>query len=160
MKRLIALLLPAGIAISIGCLSDARAANISAEVQKQIDQMKTDAEAKKDMPKELPGVVQVTADEAFKLWKAKSAIFLDNRVKTQFDSEKIEGAQWLFADDLLKDPGAAKLDKAKKYVAYCNGAHCWRSPAVILVLKSMGYDNILWFRDGIPEWKKKGFATE
>jgi len=31
---------------------------------------------------------------------------------------------------------------------------------VILMLQSMGYSNILWFRDGIPEWKKKNFPTE
>ena len=160
MKRAITLILPIGIALSIGHLP-ARAADIPAEVLKQIDVMKTDAEAKKDMPKELPGVVQVTADEAFKLWKAKSAVFLDNRIKTQFDTERIEGAQWFPADELLKDYSlAGKLDKTKRYVAYCNGAHCWRSPAVILLLKSLGYNNILWFRDGIPEWKKKSFATE
>ena len=63
--------------------------------------------------------------------------------------------------DQLKDSAMApKLDKSRKYVAYCNGAHCWRSPAMILFVKSIGYDNVLWLRDGLPEWKKKGYATE
>ena len=160
MKPLLSLILPLSFALSVG-LPLARGGDLPSETLKQIDQMKIDAEARKDMPKELPGVVQVTTDEAFKMWKAKSAIFLDNRVKTQFDTERIEGAQWFPIDELLKDPGlAAKLDKSKKYIAYCNGAHCWRSPAVVLLLKTMGYDKILWYRDGIPDWKTKGLPAE
>jgi len=103
MNRLITLILPIGIAFTISS-PPARGSEIPADVLKQIDQMKTDAEAKKDMPKDLPGVTQVMADEAFKLSKTKSAVFLDNRIKTQFDSERIEGAQWFPADDFLKDP--------------------------------------------------------
>jgi rhodanese-related sulfurtransferase len=160
MRRFLTLVMPFSIALSVS-FPMVRAADVPADLLKQIDQMKTDAEAKKDMPKELAGVVQVTTEEALKMWKTKSAVFLDNRVKTQFDTERIEGAQWFPVDELLKDPGlAAKLDKTKKYVAYCNGAHCWRSPAVVLFLKSLGYDNILWYRDGIPDWKKKSLPTE
>ncbi len=159
MKRCFVPALSLTMAFLFGPLS--RGAEISADVLKQIDLMKTDAEAKKDMPKELAGVTQVSTEQAFKMWKEKSAVFIDNRVKTQFDTERIERAQWFPADELIKDPGlAAKLDKTKTYIAYCNGAHCWRSPAVVLILKGLGYNNILWYRDGIPDWKKKGFSTE
>lgn len=136
------------------------AAEILAEILKQIDQFKADAEAKKDMPLELAGVKLVNTDEAARLFKAKSAIFLDNRSQSQFDTERIQGAKLFPVDDLLKDPSlAGKLDKSKTYVLYCNGAHCWRSPAVALILSNMGY-RIFWYREGLPGWKKSGLLTE
>ncbi|HUI76847.1 MAG TPA: rhodanese-like domain-containing protein [Bryobacteraceae bacterium] len=160
MKRCYTAIVPIGIALLFGSLP-VRGGEATEDTLKLIDQMKIDAEAKKDMPKEFPGVTQVTTEQAFKMWKDKSAIFLDNRVKTQFDTERIEGSQWYPADELLKDAAlASKLDKAKTYIAYCNGAHCWRSPAVVLILKGLGYNKILWYRDGLPDWKKKGLATE
>jgi hypothetical protein len=117
MKQLFTLILPFSVVFS-GSSPLTRGADMPTEILKQIDQMKTDAEAKKDMPKELAGIALVTTEEAAKMWKAKSAVFLDNRIKTQFDTERIEGAQWFPIDELLKDPSlAAKIDKAKKYVA-------------------------------------------
>ena len=96
-------------------------------VQKMMG-LKADAEAKKDMPTAIEGLPIVNGEEANKLFK-KKAIFLDNRVKSQFDTEKIAGAQWFFCDTLIKDPSlASKLDKSKEYVVYCNGVLCWRSP--------------------------------
>lgn len=123
--------------------------------------MKADAEVKKDMPNSLPGISVVGSEEANKMWKSKNAVFLDNRVKTQYDAEKIEGAKWFFADDLLKNPSLADtLDKNKDYVVYCNGVHCWRSPATALMLQHLGFTKVHWYRDGLPDWKKRGYPTE
>ena len=147
-------------ALFVGAVT-ASGAEMPADVLKLIDQMKADAEAKKDMPAQLDGVKMVTTEQALKMWKEKTAIFLDNRVKTQYETEKIERTEWYPADELLKDPSlASRIDKSKIYVAYCNGAHCWRSPAVALILKTLGYRNVLWYRDGLPDWKKKGCPTE
>jgi rhodanese-related sulfurtransferase len=128
-------------------------------VQKMMG-MKADAEATKDMPPSIEGLPIVSGDEANKLFKNK-VVFLDNRVKSQFDTEKIAGAQWFFCDTLIKDPTlASKLDKSKEYVVYCNGVKCWRSPAVGMMLKQLGFSKVYWYRDGLPDWKKRGFATE
>jgi len=128
-------------------------------VQKMMG-FKADAEAKKDMPAAIDGLPIVTTEEANKLFKNK-AIFLDNRVKAQVDTEKIAGAKWLFCDALIKDPSLAdKLDKAKEYVVYCNGVLCWRSPATGMMLKQLGFTKVYWYRDGLPDWKKKGLPTE
>jgi rhodanese-related sulfurtransferase len=122
--------------------------------------MKANAEAKKEMPATIEGLPIVNGEEANKLFKRK-AIFLDNRVKTQFDTEKIAGAQWFFCDTLMKDPSlASKLDKSKEYVVYCNGVLCWRSPAVGMMLKHLGFPKVYWYRDGLPDWKKRGLPTE
>lgn len=123
--------------------------------------MKADAEVKKDMPASVLGATVVTTAEALKMFKEKKVIFLDNRVKTQFDTERIAGAKWLFCDTLLDNPAAAsELDKEKEYLLYCNGTHCWRSPATAMMLSHLGFKNLYWYRDGIPAWKKGGNPVE
>ncbi|MBI5142622.1 MAG: rhodanese-like domain-containing protein [Nitrospirae bacterium] len=131
------------------------------DMMKTIMAMKADAEVKKDMPASFPGIEVVNSDTIQKMLKTKKAVILDNRVKSQFDTEKIAGAEWLFCDDLLKDPAlAGKLDKSKEYILYCNGTHCWRSPSTALMLQHLGFTKLFWYRDGMPDWKKKGLPTE
>ena len=123
--------------------------------------MKADAEVKKEMPLSLPGMKIVDTAEAFKMFKEKKAIFLDNRVKPQFDTERIAGAQWYFCDTLIDSPAfAKKLDKEKEYIVYCNGIHCWRSPATAMMLDHLGFKKLYWYRDGLPAWKKAGHPVE
>lgn len=131
------------------------------ELVDKIMAMKADAEAKKDMPASLPGMTVVSTTEAYKMFQGKKAIFLDNRIKSQFDTEKIKGATWFYCDDLLKNPDLAKtLDKEKEYILYCNGTHCWRSPATAMMLANLGFKKLFWLRDGLPGWKKAGYSVE
>lgn len=131
------------------------------DMMDKIMAMKADAEIKKDMPATIPGATVVTTAEAQKMHKEKKVIFLDNRVKTQYATEHIAGAQQFFTDELLNDPAKAKaLDKEKEYLLYCNGTHCWRSPAAAMMLGHLGFKKLYWYRDGIPAWKKAGAALE
>lgn len=131
------------------------------DMMDKIMAMKADAEVKKDMPASVPGATVVTTAEAQKMFKEKKVVFLDNRVKTQFDTERIAGSKWLFCDTLLDNPAAAQsLDKDKEYLLYCNGTHCWRSPATAMMLNHLGFKKLYWYRDGIPAWKKAGLPLE
>ncbi|MBI4697913.1 MAG: rhodanese-like domain-containing protein [Nitrospirae bacterium] len=95
------------------------------------------------------------------MWKSKKAVILDTRNKMQYDTERIEGAQLLPSDDLQKNPGLADgLDKEKEYVLYCNGVKCPRSPRAALMLQHLGFKKLNWYRDGMPDWKSKGYPTE
>jgi len=131
------------------------------DIEKKVNELHELAKNKQDMPPSLPGITVISGEKAYELWKSKKAIFLDNRVKTQYDTEKIPGAVWFFTDDLLnKGPEFAKqLDKNKEYVLYCNGIKCWRSPATAIMLHYLGY-KIYWYREGLPDWKKRGYPTE
>lgn len=137
------------------------AAEFPAELLEKISAMKADVEAKKEVPASLPGITTVSTAEAAKMLKGKKAVFLDNRIKSQYDTEKIPGADWFFTDDLMKDPAKAdRLDKNKEYVVYCNGPLCWRSPAAALLLSNLGFKKVYFFRDGLPGWKKGSNPTE
>ncbi|MDA8326852.1 MAG: rhodanese-like domain-containing protein [Nitrospiraceae bacterium] len=114
-----------------------------------------------DMPVSLGEGIAVVDGNEVKALKAKGVEILDTRIKAQYDTEKIEGAKWFFCDDLIKNPAmAASLDKEKEYVLYCNGIKCWRSPAVALMLRDLGFKKLDWYRLGIPDWKKLGLPTE
>lgn len=105
--------------ISLACLfvvatvAFAAAQQWDAETIKKCAEWKDMAAAKKEMPENIPGVKNISADELKKWMDAKkSFILLDNRVKEQYDAEKIKGAKWLLADHLLADPKL--LDQFKK----------------------------------------------
>ncbi len=105
----------------------------------------------------------ITAEE-LKSWvdQKKKIVILDNRPADEFEKEHIPGAIRLNSDDLLEDSKKAEQAGLKKddvIVNYCNGVKCWRSPAVSAMLHDLGYKNIYWLRDGLPEWIKKGYPT-
>lgn len=157
MKNYIRLSVVLLVLLSIGVAS----AEWPSQITDKIAALRVDADAKKDMPASLSGIRNITAEDAKKLLDGKKVVFLDNRVKAQYETEKIPGSVWFFADDFLKNPAMAdKLDKTKEYVLYCNGIHCWRSPATALMLQNLGFTKIHWFREGIPDWKKKGFSLD
>jgi rhodanese-related sulfurtransferase len=149
-------------AVFLVCAGQAKAEDsYPDEMMDKMMAMKADAEIKKDMPATIPGATLVTTAEVQKMHKEKKVIFLDNRVKTQYATEHIAGAQWFFADELLNKPEMAKnIDKEKEYLLYCNGTHCWRSPAVAMMLNHLGFKKLYWYRDGIPAWKKAGAPVE
>lgn len=154
--------------ISLACLfivstvAFAIAQQWDAETIKKCAEWKEMAAAKKEMPENIPGVKNITGDELKKWMDAKkSFILLDNRVKEQYDAERIKGAKWLLTDHLLADPKLA--DQFKKddiIVFYCNGLLCWRSPAAALIFSKAGFKNLYWYREGLPDWKAKKYPTE
>lgn len=136
-------------------------AGVSAEVKKEVESFKALKKAKSEMPAQVAGVKVVSADEAYALFKGNKAVFLDNRGSGDFDLEHIAGAKLFPVDALLDNTAVADtLDKSGTYVLYCNGAKCWRSPAAAVVMKSLGFKNLLWLRDGLPAWIGKGYETE
>ncbi len=130
-------------------------------VIKQAEGLKADADAKKDMPASLQGIKIITGQE-LKKWmdEKKKFVIIDNRNNEQFTKEHITGAVLITVDELIKDPKLSdKLDKNTPLVLYCNGVKCWRSPAAALLYQSLGFKEIYWFRNGLPEWIKLDYPT-
>ena len=159
-KRHSVLLLPVLI-VSIAIFAgSAWAGGYSEKTLAQVKELQATEKSKGDMPASLDGITVVDGDQV-KALKAKGVTVLDDRIKAQYDTEKIEGAKWFFADDLIKNPAMAdSLDKNKEYVLYCNGIKCWRSPATAVMLHDLGFNKLYWYRMGLPDWKKRGYPTE
>ncbi len=130
-------------------------------VVKECEKLKALKNDNKDMPASLPGIKEITGDE-LKKWMdgKKKIVIMDNRPKAEYDKEHITGAVLVPVDDLMKDSKIIdKYNKNDSVINYCNGVKCWRSPATTLLLKELGFKNIYWYRNGLPDWIKKDYPT-
>ncbi len=133
----------------------------SAATAAKIEELKIMARDKRDMVESMPGIKKITGDE-LKSWldEGRKFVLLDNRLPGDYGKEHIPGALRLAPDDLQPNPKLAeKFGKDDVIVNYCNGIKCWRSSGTMVLMQDMGYKNLYWYRDGVPEWVKKGYAT-
>lgn len=119
-----------------------------------------------DTPPTLAGAKSVAAD-AVKQAQAAGAVVIDTRVASEYADGHIKGAISVpYREKSVKsadfDAGQdefnlAKLpaDKAAAVVIYCNGAECWKSFKASSVAIKAGYSNVLWYREGFPDWAAK-----
>jgi rhodanese-related sulfurtransferase len=50
-------------------------------------------------------------------------------------------------------------DRSKTYVVYCADAACTASSEACSIMQKMGFKHILEYKNGIREWKEKGYPT-
>ena len=127
--------------------------------------------AKAKTPESLEGATVVDAKKVKELL-AEGATAIDTRKGIEYAEAHIKGAIHVpYKEksakkpdfDMSKDKWKTKKlpqDKNAKIILYCNGATCWKSFKSSKTAVSLGYKNVFWFRGGMPEWKKAGFATE
>lgn len=135
-----------------------KSANIA--IQEKAKELYSTAKQKKQTPLKIDGVNVVSIKEAKKLYD-KGAVFLDARVKTNYNLAHIEKAVWFYDQDSIQDNSKIiTLDKNKPYVTYCHNTVCPRSAVLALLLVDNGFSKVYWMRDGIIEWDKSGLPTK
>lgn len=119
-------------------------------------------------PEVLPGVRIVTAPEVRKL-VADGVPLFDVRPSNHRQSGLIEGAKSvpyvmnsakdIDADDSVDRFDLSQLPQDKKapIIVHCNGGECWYSYKAARYLLKRGYQNVMWFRGGVPEWRAAGY---
>ena len=124
-----------------------------------------------DTPAELAGAKMVGAEEVVKAQSA-GAVIIDSRGASEYAEGHIKGAinvpyrekseKAVNFDAAQDEFNLAKLpaDKAAAVVIYCNGPECWKSFKGSTVAMKGGYTNVLWYREGFPQWKSKGLPSE
>jgi rhodanese-related sulfurtransferase len=124
-----------------------------------------------DTPAALAGAKLVAADDVVKAQSAGAAI-IDTRVASEYAEGHIKGAlsvpyrekseKSVNFDAAQDEFNLAKLpaDKASAVVIYCNGPECWKSFKASSAAIKGGYTNVLWYREGFPNWKSKGLSSE
>src|SRR3954471_14946675 len=117
-----------------------------------------------DTPAALAGAKLVAAEDVVKA-QAAGAVIVDSRVAAEYAEGHIKGAlnvpyreksEKAISFDASQDEfNLAKLpaDKAAAIVIYCNGPECWKSYKASSVALKGGYSNVLWYREGFPQWK-------
>ena len=124
-----------------------------------------------DTPAALAGAKLVAADDVVKA-QSTGAVTIDTRVASEYADGHIKGAlnvpyrekseKTVNFDASQDEFNLAKLpaDKAAPVVIYCNGPECWKSFKASTVAMKGGYTNVLWYREGFPQWKSKGLPAE
>lgn len=121
-------------------------------------------------PEKLEGVKIITAIEVKSL--NKNFKIFDVRNELEYSESHIPGSINLHYKEKSEkavnfDPGIDKFDLSKlpkeknaPIIFYCNGERCWKSYKSSVAAIKDGYNNIHWFRKGIPDWISKGFPIE
>jgi len=124
-----------------------------------------------DVPASLAGAKLVTAEDVAKAQSA-GALVLDSRVAAEYADGHIKGAvnvpyrekseKNVNFDATQDEFNLSKLppDKSAPVVIYCNGPECWKSFKASAAAIKAGYTNILWYREGFPNWKSQARPIE
>jgi len=122
-------------------------------------------------PEKLDGVKVINAEQVQQL-QAKGVPIIDTRVSAEYADKTIKGAlsvpykeksaKAVDFDRKLDNFDLSKLpaDKSAQIVFFCNSGECWKSYKASVLARDSGYKQVLWYRDGFPDWTAKGMPTQ
>ena len=104
------------------------------------------------------------APESVLLLHRRGALFLDARRSSVYADGHIPGARSLPVwesdiDARVKALYEEGLDQRAPIVAYCSGGNCEDSHMLAEKLYMVGFDNVLIYKDGFPDWQKRGLPA-
>lgn len=105
--------------------------------------------------------VEISGDDAAALHARGNVLFLDARRSSVYRDGHIPGARSIAvweadADDRVKALFAEGRDQSAPIVVYCSGGDCEDSHMLAEKLYFVGFDNVLVYKDGFPDWQKRG----
>jgi len=108
--------------------------------------------------------VEISSDDALLLYGRK-ALFLDARRSKVYQGGHIAGARafpvWESdIDDRVRAFFGEGHDSSAPIVVYCSGGNCEDSHMLAQKLYMAGFDNVLIYKDGFPDWEKRGQPVE
>lgn len=107
--------------------------------------------------------IEISADQAADLFR-KGAPFFDARRTADYRAGHIAGARsfpvWEEGiDDKVKGYFSEGPDQSAPIVVYCSGGACEDSHMLAQKFYLAGFDNALVYRDGFPDWVKRGLPV-
>ena len=107
--------------------------------------------------------VEVPFADVQRLYENK-ALFIDARRSSVYADGHIAGARsvpvWeADVDRRVKSLYEEGLDQRAPIVVYCSGGNCEDSHMLAEKLYMVGFDNVLIYKDGFPDWQKRGLPV-
>jgi rhodanese-related sulfurtransferase len=107
--------------------------------------------------------IEIAPADVLHLYR-KKMLFLDARRSAVYSEGHIAGARsfpvWESdIDDRVKKLFEEGLDQRAPVVAYCSGGNCEDSHMLAEKLYRVGFDNVLIYKDGFPDWQKQGLPV-
>lgn len=108
--------------------------------------------------------VEITPEDA-DILHGRKVLFLDARRSKVFEEGHVAGARsfpvWESdIDARVKAFFAEGQDSNQPIVIYCSGGHCEDSHMLAQKLYMVGFDNLYVYKDGFPDWEKRGRPVE
>lgn len=108
--------------------------------------------------------LDITGEDVVELHGRKTVPFLDARRSSVYRDGHIAGARpfsvWESdVDDKVKAFFAEGTDQSAPIVVYCSGGTCEDSHMLAEKLYLVGFDNVLIYKDGYPDWVKRGMPV-
>ena len=109
--------------------------------------------------------VEISGADVAALHARGNVLFLDARRTSVYRAGHIAGARSIAiweadADDKVKALFAEGRDQSAPIVVYCAGGECEDSHTLGEKLYFVGFDNVLVYKDGFPDWEKRGLAVK
>jgi len=100
------------------------------------------------------------SSESVELLHGRKALFLDARRSSVYAEGHIPGARTfpVWESDIdarVKALFEEGLDQRAPVVVYCSGGNCEDSHMLAEKLYMVGFDNVLIYKDGFPDWQKR-----
>lgn len=108
--------------------------------------------------------VEIHYEDARVLYDRK-AMFIDARRTSIFEQGHIVGARSISVwesdvDDKVAAMAMAGLDGNAPIVIYCSGGNCEDSHMLAERLFGVGFNNVMVYKDGYPDWQQQGGPVE
>lgn len=108
--------------------------------------------------------VEISGEDARELWERK-AIVIDARRSSEYETGHIAGAISIpvwegDADERVGQLAMRTTATDAPVIVYCSGGNCEDSHMLAEKLFGVGFNNVLVYRDGFPDWQQRGGATE
>lgn len=110
----------------------------------------------------LPTVKVIDADQ-LKAWidGGKKMLVVDSRIASEYKEGHIPTAINIPAAAMERNRKKLPRDPNSMLVFYCNGwPECKKSHEGCSKAVQWGYQNVYWFREGLPAWQAKGYPVE
>jgi rhodanese-related sulfurtransferase len=112
-------------------------------------------------PHEKVAYVEIGGDDVAALHRA-GALFLDARRTSVYEQGHIPGASTFSVweadiDDKVKQLLDEGRDQKQPIVVYCSGGDCEDSHMLAQKLWGIFFNNVLVYKDGFPDWQKRGY---
>jgi rhodanese-related sulfurtransferase len=109
--------------------------------------------------------VGASGDDVAGLHARGNVLFVDARRTSVYRGGHIAGARSIAvweadADDKVKALFAEGRDQSAPIVIYCSGGECEDSHMLAQKLYFVGFDNVLVYKDGFPDWEKRGLPVK
>ena len=107
--------------------------------------------------------LEVSGDDVA-LLRDRGVLILDARRSSVYREGHIAGARSLSvweadADDKVRGLFAEGRDQSAPVVVYCSGGECEDSHMLAEKLYRVGFDDVLVYKDGFPDWQRRGLPV-